>query len=526
MATITVTRLFTDTDFWPGFLFEANDDTEILEAGPTRGRIRHAGPDDPASGYSLTITGTGFVYDQGLPVEGTVKTLRVLDPQGRTVITITDLAPGTVASDLSGMIFNIFGAESPDEGPGPDGYNSWTHLLSGNDTINWSSGNDDIIFPGADGGDDLYNMGAGDDWAFGGIGNDTLHGSDGFDTLSYFLTHYREGGTAVRGATFTVNADGSGTVLDPWGGTDTFTGMERFQGSRFGDVYFGADGEDIVSGLRGADTLHGGGGTDDELAYLWDFFRGGPRGIRVNLETSFINGESRGRIVDGFGTVDMVTGFEEVAGTRFGDSFLGSRGGDTFWGGEGQDSYNGRAGFDTVGFDAWFGNSPPGPVVVDMRLATGQVIDDGFGNTETMIGIEEVIGADGNDVLQGNAASQHFTGKGGSDTMVGHGGRDDFIWNEQPVAGEVDTIGDFRAGGAAGQRDELSFEMAGFANMTNALVLVNGPAATAAVGTFVFNAAIDTLFWDRDGTGAAAAQPIVVLVNVNALTAASFDLFA
>ena len=60
--------------------------------------------------------------------------------------------------------------------------------------------------------------------------------------------------------------------------------------------------------------------------------------------------------------------------------------------------------------------------------------------------------------------------------------------------------------------------------MTTTLHLVNGAAATDAVGTFVYKAANHTLFWDEDGTGAAAAMAIVVLNGVNALTAADFVL--
>jgi Ca2+-binding RTX toxin-like protein len=61
--------------------------------------------------------------------------------------------------------------------------------------------------------------------------------------------------------------------------------------------------------------------------------------------------------------------------------------------------------------------------------------------------------------------------------------------------------------------------------MSATLRLVNGTAATTAQATFIFNAANDTLFWDPDGTGAAAALAIVKLTNVASLSAANFDLW-
>lgn len=54
--------------------------------------------------------------------------------------------------------------------------------------------------------------------------------------------------------------------------------------------------------------------------------------------------------------------------------------------------------------------------------------------------------------------------------------------------------------------------------------LVNGTAATAAVSTFIFNAATHVLSWDEDGTGGIAAIDGAVLQGVTSLTAANFEL--
>ncbi len=54
--------------------------------------------------------------------------------------------------------------------------------------------------------------------------------------------------------------------------------------------------------------------------------------------------------------------------------------------------------------------------------------------------------------------------------------------------------------------------------MTLTKKLVSGAAATGSTGTFVFNAANDTLHWDPDGTGAKAKLAIVTLTGINMLS--------
>jgi Ca2+-binding RTX toxin-like protein len=103
-----------------------------------------------------------------------------------------------------------------------------------------------------------------------------------------------------------------------------------------------------------------------------------------------------GEIVDGFGSIDIVSDIDQVIGTKFsdwisgddepnaldglgGDDFLsGGGGGDRLYGDSGNDTLIGGGGFDIARYE----NSPAG-IVVDMRLANNQV-QDGFGSLDKL----------------------------------------------------------------------------------------------------------------------------------------------
>ena len=519
MATINLTAHFSDLNNWPGRLFEDPGATVILTQTATDFRFRYTTGD--FANYRIVVTGTDFTYVDGVPTGGTMTSVRILNPAGQTVISFNNLAAGTLASDLSQFFANVFGTQSG-EGPGPQNWIAWTFLMSGNDVINGTAGDDRQGLVGTDPGNDTYNMGAGNDYIGGGSGNDTINGGAGWDHLSFGGTNWNDGTTAFRGATVNLV---TGVVLDPWGGTDTITGIEEVQGSRFNDVIIGTAARDEFWGLRGADTLRG-GAEADRVHYNRDYLGGGNRGVIVDLETALVGGSIRGTIRDGFGNIDTVFDIESVTGTRFNDVFVGSSASNVFYGGEGVDRYVGKGGVkDEVSLNVWFGDTQPGNIRVDFRLASGQIINDGFGNTETMVGIEAIDSGPGNDRLIGNASANELRGDLGTDLMTGSGGNDTFEFLEGDGLGQGDRITDFVASGVAGDVDVLAFRVSEYTGLTGTLQLVNGTVATQAVGTFVYNAANDTLFWDQDGTGAAAMVAVVILSNVAALSAANFELY-
>lgn len=534
MANITLTDLFANLPDWPGRLFEAPNGT-VLTATAKKFIFQHPAGSGPFANYRIEATGTGFSYDAGEPIAGRMTSVRVLNAAGNPVITFANLGTNELANDLSQFYASVFGTrESDGSGLNPEAYLAWSNLMVGPDTITGTDGNDGQGIPGFDPGNDVYNMLGGDDWIKGDLGSDTINGGDGYDVLSYQESNYSLGAVAFRGATINVQ---TGVVLDPWGGRDVVTGIEEFRGSRYGDSFIGSNTErDRFAGLRGRDTIDGGNNTftstgaldddrRDEVRYDRDASDGGRRGIVVDLETSFANGSISGTIRDGFGNLDTVIDIERVVGTRFDDTFVGSHVRNVFAGGEGKDSYDGGDGFDSANFGRWTGNNGPTTgIVVDMSRASEQVRNDGYGNIETLISIESFYGTELADTVKGSAVDEEISLYDGRDTMTGGGGSDTFVWESLDHFGDGDRVTDFKAAGPGA--DKLAFYTPDIDGMTTTLTLVNGTAATqVGVGTFIYNAANDTLFWDGDGAGGAAAVAIVVLTGVNSLSASNFDLW-
>lgn len=520
MARFFFTDRFNALNSWSGRLFEATTGTVVNTATATAYTFTlPAG--HPFAGYKILVQGTGFTYLGSVVTGGTMSNVRVINDLGQSVLFIDNLAPNTLASDLVQFVTNAFGwKDHLGDGPDPDGKMVWNHLLSGNDTFFGTNG-DDQNTQGVNGGNDVFNMLGGDDEVAGGIGADTINGGAGFDVLDFSNTSFNEGGSAYRGITALMAL---GKVTDPWGFVDTFSGIEAIVGSRFNDVIVGTGGRDQFTGLRGSDTING-GADSDTIRYDSDTWNGGTAGIFVDLQITMAGGAIGGYIRDGFGTVDRVTDIERVIGTIYNDVFYGSTVNNHFWGGEGTDYYNGDAGSDWLRFDRWFENAPTSGVVVDMSLATNQIINDGHGNTEKIFNIENIVGNNLNDSIIGSAGDNYLVGRDGSDTLTGGGGIDYFEFWNQGDADDNDLITDFTASGAASEIDVLSFDSQGFAGMTTTLTLVNGTVATSAVGTFLFDDATDHLFWDSDGTGAAGPILVATLSGVSALSAANFDLY-
>lgn len=535
MANITLGANFANLNNWPGNLLQDRDGTFVITTTPTSTSFsyRIGASDNNFPNYRVTVTGTGLQYDAGGAIGGTMTSVRIIDPSGTPILTFGALAANTLASDFAQFYQNVFGSELNGDGPGPDGTAAWSHLMSGNDVITGTAGNDRQAFLGLDAGNDRYNMGAGDDFIYGGAGNDTMNGGDGYDVLSYGRTTWSEGQSAFKGISVNMN---TGVVQDSWGGRDVISNFEEVQGSRFNDTLIGSDTQrDRFAGGRGRDTIDGGANSydatgtirtedrRDQVSYDNDYWNGGRRGIIVDLETNTNLASIRGTIRDGFGNIDTVIDIERVVGTRFNDTFVGSRMNNGFAGGEGRDSFNGQDGFDFIDFGRNFGDAPQVGVVVDLARATGQVQNDGFGNVETAVNMEELRGSYLNDRFLGNSLENWLEGRDGNDTLTGRGGQDRFYWDGDFEIGDADRVTDFTATGA--NADILAFFTGNFTGMTGTAVVVNGTAATQNVGTFVYNAANDTLFWDQDGTGSAAAVRVAILTNVASLSVANFELY-
>lgn len=360
---------------------------------------------------------------------------------------------------------DIFGTDDPEALNGTSEADSITGE-GGNDTLTGNGGadtlrggdGDDVLTAGdennssnLDGGDgnDAITVTTGDAFIQPGAGDDTITGSDGdsdFNEIAYIYDARDADPVPTNGLVVVYSAEGAGTVTDYAGGTDTFTNMDAIRGTQLADTFNGADGDERFSGLDGNDTFDGGGGTD-EIDYWWSRFADGAAGVAVNLEN--------GTATDPFGDTDTLISIEDIRGTDFGDTLIGDdndnqlrggegddsisgaggdddlrggKGNDTVEGGDGRDDLRGGEGDDTLdGGDgdrdeALYENTPG---AINGNLTTG-VVTDGWGDTDTLIDVEEIRGGDFDDVLFGGTGfDSRLSGRDGNDSLTG--ADDDFF---------------------------------------------------------------------------------------------------
>ncbi len=197
------------------------------------------------------------------------------------------------------------------------------------------------------------------------------------------------------------------------------------------NVLMGGAAGDRLAGLGGSDIVDGAGGID-MAEYALDAGEGGAAAVYVDL--------GGGIAVDGFGDVDKLVDVENVRGSNaamsaagsWADILVGSNGDNLFVGLAGDDMIDGLGGADTVSYadDAQFGGGAGVTVDLEAGLAF-----DGFGDTDLLISIENVVGTDGSlagfpgfsDSILGDAGDNRLDGRGGRDFLVGRGGNDRLI---------------------------------------------------------------------------------------------------
>ncbi|HZG10010.1 MAG TPA: calcium-binding protein, partial [Allosphingosinicella sp.] len=201
---------------------------------------------------------------------------------------------------------------------------------------------------------------------------------------------------------------------------------DEIYGEGGNDILSGGDEDDYIVGGLGNDELHGDAGND----LLFGDYQSRSAGGHDR-----IYGGDGNDIAYGGGGHDVIEG-------GAGDDFLvGDDGDDFLIGGDGDDILRGGTGIDTYDGGAQSsGNSALNPGVgdrvsfFDLRatqgviadLRTGIISNDGFGNVETMTGIEALGGGTAfADAFYGNDERNFFLGARG-DTLVGFGGDDYF----------------------------------------------------------------------------------------------------
>lgn len=338
------------------------------------------------------------------------------------------------------------GAQDDDELIGSDG-NDTIHAGGGADILRGGPGAD-LLF-GDDGDDELLG-GGGNDVLHGGPGENQLTGDEGDDRLvggpAMDIMNGGSGHDLLRGGgggDWLAGGDGEDEILGG-AGDDRLTGgsqADRLSGGGGHDRLFGGSGDDALdgglqhdqlSGEAGDDELDGGTGDDvidggngiDTVMYM---AASGP--VVVNLADGMAHSDGdRGK--------DQVSGVENVIGSGFDDSLTGDSLSNSLEGGAGDDLLNGGSGDDALlggtGRDTVTYASAERAVMADLARGTAR---DGESGTDTLAEIENVVGSEHDDVLQGDAAGNHLSGLAGTDLLRGGPGDD-----RLDGGGGIDTV--------------------------------------------------------------------------------------
>jgi Ca2+-binding RTX toxin-like protein len=329
---------------------------------------------------------------------------------GSTAQVIANLADHVGGGDDAGAdtlvgIENLIGGSGDDILYGDTGDN----LLFGGD------GRDILI--GRDG-DDTLQGGDGDDAFSSGAGNDILDGGEGIDRAAI------SGPSGIR-----VDLRIQGVAQDTGQGMDTLISIEQLSATPYSDLLNGNDADNWIwggtnySGTTGDDTISGWGGDDlIQLGAAGNHVLDGGDGIdTVSFEGTapdFTTGAVvslalQGQEQDtGQGHITLTT-FENLSGSRFGDTLSGDGGDNVLAGHMGADSLSGGAGNDTLLSDSF--------IVVDSHTAgtAGPVIIIQAGNDA-----DTLDGGAGDDLLRGGGANDVLFGGTGDDTLNGGTGDD------------------------------------------------------------------------------------------------------
>ena len=214
--------------------------------------------------------------------------------------------------------------------------------------------------------------------------------------------------------------------VDLWVFMGTLTaGNDDIHGSSVGnDLNFGAnegndlivasDGGSFMTGSDGKDTMKGGDGWDMISFESTFWLDDDKQGIVLNA--------AKGTIYDSWGDKDKFDKlFEEYLGSTYADTFIGSNRDDVFDGMKGKDKIDGGSGDDEVRYNRDELRGGDNGIVADLEKGK---VKDGFGTTDKVERVENVLGTIFDDVFKGDGGDNKFRGLSGVDSFNGRKGND------------------------------------------------------------------------------------------------------
>jgi Ca2+-binding RTX toxin-like protein len=245
--------------------------------------------------------------------------------------------------------------------------------------------------------------------------------------------------------------------------------------------------------------------------------------------------------IDGTAGNDRLIGtyWSEVLNGLDGHDRLDGRGGtDTMIGGKGHDTYvvdnvddlvieNGSSGNDTVETLVDYGL----PIHFEKLILLGTGNIDGRGNAGANAitgnsGANLINGGSGNDVIDAGAGDDRIYGHTGNDTLSGGTGLDRFLFNSALGSSNVDKILDFYTPNDSLYLSRSVFTKAGANGTLDPSVFHQGTSAADSGDRIVYDQASGKIFYDSDGSGAAAAILFATVSAGTALTNADFIIYS
>ena len=235
--------------------------------------------------------------------------------------------------------------------------------------------------------------------------------------------------------------------------------------------------------------------------------------LSANLENLTLTGSDA---INGMGH----DGANRMTGNGGANKISGKGGNDTLDAGKGADSLIGGSGRDLViggdGTDRLSGGD--GNDTLDGGTGADRLIGGG--------GRDLLFGDAGNDRLSGGAGDDILIGWTGQDVMTGGSGLDVFVFADRPVAGQADTITDFNAAS-----EGIALEGSIFTGLAEgdlapmAFTRNTSGRAQDASDRIIYETDTGKLWYDRDGTGAAARVHFATLDRNLALESDNFGVF-
>jgi Ca2+-binding RTX toxin-like protein len=443
---------------------------EVVDGGGGNDQLHGSGEGDQLSGSDgndqLHGNGGNDVLNGDIGddfLNGNIGVDTYIGGSGNDSVTLwsLDATQAVVASLLTQTVTNDgFGnAETLSSIEGFGGGTRFADTFDGDNNNNFIQGDTGDTLRGH-GGNDGFGIAGAPVLVDGGDGNDNLHVGNNQTLVDTNGDGMAEIVFATQGVT--VNLAQGRIINDGFGGSNaegSLVSIENVHGGGLGDTLIGDGGNNFLAGNGGNDALSGGAGSDNLMGGEGvDTHDGGDGDDRIE----FGNWHATQAVVaslltqtisnDGFGNAETFTSIEVLGnGTRFADTFEGNDAANNL-SGDRADTLRGLGGNDNINIGAapslvdggagidWL-HANMGWTLVDanndgiaeqvfatqgmvINLAIGQIVSDGFGNSGTLVSVENVNGTQFNDTITGDADSNSLNGNNGDDQISGGGAND------------------------------------------------------------------------------------------------------